>query len=286
VVINELMEIGLEKLKRLDFANPQLELRLILSKLLNKDKSYVYAFGDKEVSEDIREKFMEIVKLRSQGYPFQYIMKEKEFMGLDFYIEDGVLIPRPDTEILVEYIIEYIQKNYRDVDIKVLDLGIGSGAISLSIANYCPNAFIYGVDIEDTPIKVSNINKERLNIANARFLKGNMFDAISKFNLEKSFHIIASNPPYIPSEEIEKLQIEVKTYEPRIALDGGDDGLRFYRLISSQAKDYIVDGGLLIFEIGFNQGESVKKILEKNNYNDVIVLKDLQGHDRVVLGYY
>jgi release factor glutamine methyltransferase len=113
-----------------------------------------------------------------------------------------------------------------------------------------------------------------------------MFDAISKFNLEKSFHIIASNPPYIPSEEIEKLQIEVKTYEPRIALDGGDDGLRFYRLISSQAKDYIVDGGLLIFEIGFNQGESVKKILEKNNYNDVIVLKDLQGHDRVVLGYY
>ncbi len=286
MVINELMEIGLEKLKRLDFANPQLELRLILSKLLNKDKSYVYAFGDKEVSEDIREKFMEIVKLRSQGYPFQYIMKEKEFMGLDFYIEDGVLIPRPDTEILVEYIIEYIQKNYRDVDIKVLDLGIGSGAISLSIANYCPNAFIYGVDIEDTPIKVSNINKERLNIANARFLKGNMFDAISKFNLEKSFHIIASNPPYIPSEEIEKLQIEVKTYEPRIALDGGDDGLRFYRLISSQAKDYIVDGGLLIFEIGFNQGESVKKILEKNNYNDVIVLKDLQGHDRVVLGYY
>jgi release factor glutamine methyltransferase len=286
VVINELLKIGVDELKDIEFAHPQLEARLILSKLLNKDKSYIYAYGDKEISNEIKDKYFEILKLRSQGHPFQYIVKEKEFMGLDFYVEEGVLIPRPDTEILVEYVIEYVKQRYNNKSIRGLELGIGSGAISLSVANYCSNAYIYGVDIEDAPIKVSNINKEKFNLSNVSFLKGDMFEALKGLNLENSFDVIMSNPPYIPSKEIEKLQIEVKTYEPRIALDGGEDGLKFYRIISSEAGNYLVEGGLLIYEIGYNQGLAVKEILLSNGYKDIQILKDLQGHDRVVLGLY
>lgn len=265
-----------------EYSNPQLESRLILSKLLDVDKTYLYAYGEKEVSNEIEDKFLELLTKRSKGYPFQYIFNEKEFMGLDFYVEEGVLVPRPDTEILVEYVLDYINKNHSNETIKVLDLGSGSGAISLSIAKHAKNTYVYGVDIDNTPLKVCNINKERFNLANVEFIKGDMFEPI--MNFKKSFHIIASNPPYIPSTEIENLQTEVKEFEPRLALDGGDDGLIFYRRISFEAKDFLVDDGLLIFEIGFNQGKEVKEILENQGFKNIMILKDLQGLDRVILG--
>ena len=285
MVINELIKLGVEELKDRDFSNPMLEARLILAKLLNVDKSYIYAYGEKEVPEEIGDKFIMMIKQRSKGYPFQYLMNEKEFMGLDFYIEEGVLVPRPDTEILVEYVIDYINEKYKDKNIKVLDLGIGSGAISLSIANRFPSILVYGVDIDDTPIKVSNINKKRFNLSNVEFLKGDMFEPIEKIGMKKGFRIIASNPPYIPKDEIEKLQDEVKIYEPRLALDGGDDGLRFYREITSKSREYLVENGLLIYEIGFNQGNDVKSILIREGFKDIKILKDLQGLDRVILGF-
>lgn len=285
MVINQLLRLGFEKLKELDYSNPSLEVRLILVKLLNVDKSYLYAYGDLEVQDEIKEKFLEIIEKRSGGYPLQYILKEKEFMGLNFYIEEGVLVPRPDTECLVEYVIDYIEKKHSDSNIKVLDLGIGSGAISLSIAKNCHNAYVYGVDIDETPIRISNINKKRFNLTNVEFLKGNMFEPIEKLNLSKSFHIIASNPPYIPSMDIENLQIEVKSYEPRVALDGGADGLKFYRDITKKANEYLVDKGLLIYEIGYNQGQEVKEILTMNGFVNIEILKDIQGLDRVVLGF-
>lgn len=282
MVINQLLKMGLEKLSDREFSNPQLEVRLILAKLMNVDKSFIYAFGDKEVTEEVSNEFLKLIEKRSSGYPFQYLIGEKEFMGLDFYVEEGVLVPRPDTEILVEYVLEYI-KTINEAKINVLDLGIGSGAISLSIAYYCQEAFVYGVDIDDIPIKVSNINKRRFGLNNVEFLKGNLFQPI----IEKkgSFQIIASNPPYIPKDVIETLQDEVKKFEPRLALDGGDDGLDFYREISLKAKEYLVDNGLLIFEIGHDQGIAVKEILEKNNFRNIEIKKDLQSLDRVVLGF-
>lgn len=282
MVINQLLKMGLEKLSDREFSNPQLEVRLILAKLMNVDKSFIYAFGDKEVTGEVSNEFLKLIEKRSSGYPFQYLIGEKEFMGLDFYVEEGVLVPRPDTEILVEYVLEYI-KTINEAKINVLDLGIGSGAISLSIAYYCQEAFVYGVDIDDIPIKVSNINKRRFGLNNVEFLKGNLFQPI----IEKkgSFQIIASNPPYIPKDVIETLQDEVKKFEPRLALDGGDDGLDFYREISLKAKEYLVDNGLLIFEIGHDQGIAVKEILEKNNFRNIEIKKDLQSLDRVVLGF-
>jgi len=258
---------------------------LILCKLLDVDKSYVYTYGDRQVSPYIVDKFFELVEKRFSGYPLQYILGEWEFMGLDFYLEKGVLIPRPDTEVLVEYIIGHINKRYNDKKVKVLDLGVGSGAISLSIANYCKNTQVYGVDISDIAIKVANINKNRLNLSNVNFFKGNLFEALDALELKPDFQIIASNPPYISKAEIEKLHTTVKDFEPILALDGGEDGLDFYRNISPISKDFLTDDGLLIYEIGFDQGKAVKNILTDEGFKDITILKDLQGHDRVVYGF-
>lgn len=284
MVINKLIKLGLELVQDREYINPILEARLILSKLLDVDKTYIYTNGEKEVSKEIQLKFIEIMKRRSHGYPIQYLLGEKEFMGLDFYVEEGVLIPRPDTEILVEYLIDYINTNHKDKEISVLDIGIGSGAISLSIAKFCPNAFVYGVDIGDIPIKVAGINKNRFNLSNVEFLQGDMFEPIKDIAKDIKFNIIVSNPPYIPKSDIDKLQIEVRDFEPRLALDGGIDGLDFYKRISQEAKDYLYKDGLLIYEIGYNQANMVEEILLKSNFKDIKILKDYQGFDRVIMG--
>lgn len=263
---------------------PFLDSILVLCKLLDVDKSYIYTYGERQVSKEVEDEFIKLMKKRAEGYPIQYILGEREFMGLDFYLEEGVLVPRPDTEILVEYIIDYINKNYKSKNIKVLDLGIGSGAISLSIAHYCKDVFVYGIDISDIALKVANINKQRLNLFNVKFYEGDLFKALEGLNLEEKFEIIASNPPYISKEEIEKLDRTVKEFEPRLALDGGEDGLDFYRKITPESKKFLNNNGLLIYEIGYNQGEDVKALLISEGFKEVSILKDLQGHDRVVLG--
>lgn len=282
MVVSDLLKEGIQILGNREYSNPQLEARMILAKLLNVDKSYIYAHDDEEISNSIEEEFINIMKIRAKGYPIQYILKEKEFMGLDFYVDQGVLIPRPDTEILVEYLIEYINSNHGDEKINVLDLGIGSGAIGLSLAHYCKNIFLYASDISQDAIRISNINKDRFKLDNVKILEGDLFEAVEK--MEKNFNIIVSNPPYIESKEIDKLQAEVKDYEPMLALDGGDDGLKYYRDISKRAKDFLSSKGLLIYEIGYNQGKEVSEIMRKEDYKEIQVLKDLQALDRIVLG--
>lgn len=286
MVINDLLAKGVTMLKDLEYCNPLFESRLILAEILNVDKSYIYTYGDKKVSEDIQNRFIERLKKRATGYPMAYILNEKQFMGLDLYIEEGVLIPRPDTEILVEYVINYIENNYKDSKINVLDIGIGSGAISLSIGNYCPNTRVYGMDIGDTPIKVSNINKEKLSLSNVSFHQGDLFRAIKDLELEGKCEIIISNPPYISKDQIKTLQKDVVDYEPLLALDGGIDGLDFYRKITIEAKHYLVKGGMLIYEIGYDQGPALTNIMRQEGFKDIKIVKDLQGLDRVILGLY
>lgn len=279
--INELIKIGVDKIKGRQYSNPVLEATLLLGKLMNVDKVYILTHGRDTVPEEIVEKYMEAIKKRSQGYPIQYIIKEKEFMGLNFYVEEGVLIPRADTEIIVEYILEYIDKIYPQEEIKVLDIGIGSGAIGLSIAYYKKNTFVYGVDISPEAIKIASINRDRFKLENVKLLESDLFDKINK---EEKFHIIVSNPPYIPTGDIDKLQEEVKNYEPRIALDGGKEGMAFYRRIIPESREYLEEEGLLIFEIGYDQGKQVEAIMEQEGFKAVKILKDLQGLDRAVLG--
>jgi release factor glutamine methyltransferase len=284
VEINHLLKKGVEMIKDREYGNPVLEAALLLGKLLNVDKTYIYTHGDTQVPQPTVDKFLELMGMRKLGYPIQYILKEKEFMGLDFYVDEGVLIPRSDTETLVEYVLEYIDKKYKDESINFLDLGIGSGAIILSVAYYKKNVNAYGVDIHDIPLKIANINKEKFNLNNVFLYKGDLFQGIEGLGLEGKIHIIASNPPYIPKKEIETLQREVKDYEPMSALDGGEDGIIFYRKIIPESRRYLKDGGLLILEIGCDQGRKVENIFIREGYKDICILKDLQGLDRVALG--
>ncbi len=279
--INQLIRIGVDRIKGRQYGNAVLEATLLLGKLMNVDKVHIYTHGKEQVPDEIVNKFLEAIEKRSKGYPIQYIIKEKEFMGLNFYIEEGVLIPRPDTEIIVEYILEYIDKRHSQEQINILDIGIGSGAIGLSIAYYKKNVHVCGVDISHKALEVANINKDRFNLSNVKLIKSDLFEKISE---EEKFHIIVSNPPYIPTEDMESLQEEVKNYEPRTALDGGKEGMDFYRRIIPESRKYLKEEGLLIFEIGYHQAKDVSHIMIENGFKDIKILKDLQGLDRAVLG--
>lgn len=280
--IRGLLEIGKDKLVGREYIDSIKESIYILSKVLDKDKSYIYINLDKWVSEEQSKDFLEIIDRRALGEPISYIFNKKEFMGMDFFVEKGVLIPRPETEILVEYIIDYIEESFNGKKINVLDIGIGSGAISLSIARLCKNVEVLGVDISDKAITVSNKNLDRLELKNASFRRSNLFGNIQSY---EKFPIIVSNPPYIKTDIIEGLQKDVKDFEPSLALDGGIDGLSFYKSISSESKEYLLEDGMLIYEIGFDQGNSVKKIMLDEGFKDVEIIKDLQGLDRIVLGF-
>lgn len=282
--INQLLRTGVDMIKDREYGNPVLEATMVLETLLDVDRIYIYTHGKEKVEQATLDKFLELMKKRAKGYPIQYILNEKEFMGLNFYIEEGVLIPRPDTEILVEYILNYIDINYKDKSINLLDLGIGSGAIALSIANYKRHINVYGVDSSDIAMKVASINRKKFNLNNVKLYKGDLFQGIKELGLEGKFHIIASNPPYISKEEIQTLQKEVKDFEPMAALDGGEDGLDFYRIIVPESKKYLMNNGLLIFEIGWEQGKTVSNLLLDEGFKNIKILKDLQGLDRVVLG--
>lgn len=284
--IEYLLNDGMNILKERDYNNPFLDLQLILMHLLKKDKIYLYAHKDEIVDEQIIKKYYEMINKRDSGYPLQYMLHSQEFMGLYFYVEEGVLIPRPDTETLVEKIINLVKNSeYKDKHINILDIGTGSGAIALSLAYYIKNASVTAIDISETAVKVANINKINLAIENAEIIKGDLFGNLN--TQDKKFHIIVSNPPYIEKEEIEKLQIEVAKYEPRLALDGGDSGLIYYERISNIVKDIIYDNGILSVEIGHNQAETVSNMLRNTNlFHKIEVDKDLYGNTRVVTAYY
>ena len=194
-----------------------------------------------------------------EGIPVQYITNRQEFMGLEFYVDENVLIPQPDTEILVEEVIE----KYKDRECKILDLCTGSGAIGIALAKYIEGSEVFASDISCKALQIAKLNAER-NLVHRKmnFIESNMFENLAKFKAEK-FDVIVSNPPYIKSDVINQLDIQVKN-EPHLALDGGADGLEFYRLIADNANLYLKDNGMLFLEIGYDQRDSVIKLLKKN----------------------
>lgn len=281
MVIKEALKQASVKLCALEYTDPDREAMMILEKLLDKDISYIYLNLDKELDLDVELRFLEIVKKRSKNYPFHYIFKEKEFYDLSLYVEEGVLIPRGETEILVDYLIDYINK--RNIEMNVVEVGSGSGAIGITLAKHCKKIDIIGLDICDKAIEIGNINKNRHDLLNINFKKSDIFSNLSE-NYMGNTDIIVSNPPYIETKDLENLQKDVRLYEPNKALDGGEDGLEFYRDITRESKKYLKKNGLLIYEIGYNQASLVKDILISGNFEDIEIIKDLQGHDRVVLG--
>lgn len=258
---------------------PRLDVETLLQKVLDVDRLYILLNLDKSLSDDEEKLFNKFIKERLNNRPIAYIVENREFMGLDFYVKEGVLIPRPDTEVLVEEVIELGKDKGA---INILDIGTGSGAITVSLAKYLENAKIISVDISDIALKIGKKNAQSNDVDDRiTFIKSDLFTNIEK---NMKFDIIVSNPPYIKREVIETLDKQVKDFEPYNALEGGIDGLDFYRAITTQGKNYLNKGGILAYEVGHDQSEDVSKLMEKNGYTNIYTRKDLQQIDRVVIG--
>ncbi|WP_055071490.1 peptide chain release factor N(5)-glutamine methyltransferase [Clostridium massiliamazoniense] len=276
--VDELLNEATEILRNNNVETSRLDAQLLLGKVLDKNKLWLITNNDFRVSEDLENEFFDLVKKRSEKMPIKYILGKAEFMGLDFNVKEGVLIPRPDTEILVEEVLKNIDENE---ELKLCDLCCGSGAIGLSLGTFRKNISVDLVDIDDIPKEVTLSNIKSLNLeGRANFIQSDLFN-----NLQgKIYDIIVSNPPYIRNEVIETLMDDVKNYEPHLALAGGEDGLVFYRKIIKESKGYLKNDGILAFEIGHDQGEDVKLLMENDNFTSLEIIKDLAGHDRVVIG--
>ncbi|HOA79597.1 MAG TPA: peptide chain release factor N(5)-glutamine methyltransferase [Defluviitaleaceae bacterium] len=278
--IEELLKEAKRKLKDKGIKSWALDSEVLLSHILSFSRVQLYTHSKKELEEDIQEKYNNLISKRIKGVPVQYLTNTKEFMSLSFYVDKSVLIPRNDTEILVENALELIDKK----DSIILDMCTGSGCIAVSIAYYRPETKVFALDLSASALKVAQYNAKLNEVENrVFFMQSNLFEKLEEDFLGK-FDMIISNPPYIPTEDIAKLEVEVKDYEPLIALDGGKDGLDFYRIITEKSKAYLKDKGTLIFEIGYNQGEAVGELLRNNGFSNINIKKDLAGLDRVVFG--
>lgn len=276
-LINKGQETLIQKLEDVNF---RFESELILSHVLKKDRVWLLTHQNDNVDGNEERLYFSLINRRADGEPFGYITGTKEFMSLVFSVCPGVLIPRPDTETLVCKVIDI----FKGKSAKFLDLCTGSGAIAVSIAKYIENASVTAVDISDICIDIATKNTQNNEVAKkVRLIKK---DVLADFDLGEKFDCLVSNPPYIKTSTLPSLMKDVKDYEPTLALDGGEDGLLFYRAICSIAKKHLEENGYLFFEVGFDQAEDVKKLMEENNFSQIEFIKDLSGINRVVYGKY
>lgn len=278
----ELYEYGINKLSEAGIDEAALDARLLLEHICHTDRNELLVHGD-GIRSDLEKQFYEIViEKRALRIPLQHITGVQEFMGLEFKVNEHTLIPRQDTEILVEEAMRHVSDGMR-----ILDMCTGSGCILLSLLKYSNECEGVGIDISKEALIVARENASRLGL-DAEFLCGDLFEPlenyVSKKTKDRLFDVIVSNPPYIETAVISTLMPEVREHEPMMALDGMDDGLYFYRKIVDKSIGYIRKGGNLFFEIGYNQGEAVSKLMSDAGYSQVRVIKDYAGLDRVVMG--
>lgn len=275
LTLQQIYREGKETLERAGIAEAELDAWYLLEYVTGISRASYYGDPGRVVSEEDLCRYRECIEKRAGHIPLQHITGEQEFMGLSFRVNDQVLIPRQDTETLVEEALKYAMPGMR-----VLDLCTGSGCILISLLHFCPGLTGVGSDISAEALKMARTNGQRLHVEDrAQWLCGDLFEKVTG-----AFDLIVSNPPYIRSAEIEELQEEVRLYDPRIALDGAEDGLLFYRRIIEESKRYLKNGGRLLFEIGCDQGRDVAELLENAGYTEVSVKKDLAGLDRVAAG--
>lgn len=279
--IEELINTGTKTLKDNGIDTARLDAELLLGNVIGKERLYLITHKEESVEQKQCDEFFDMIEKRRKKMPVKYILGKCEFMGIDLHVEEGVLIPRDDTELLVEEVLKNIGE---DEEKQVCDLCCGSGAIGISIAYLRKNIKVDLLDYYPIPEKVTLINIEKHNLQDrVSFIKSDLLDVSIKNS--KKYDIIVSNPPYIEEEEIEKLMDDVQKYEPHTALSGGTDGLDFYRRIVSQSREVLKESGILAFEIGYNQGEAVKSLMEKAYFKEVRVIKDFASLDRIVIGY-
>ncbi len=281
--ISDALKQGLDILSKgkSEINMPLLDAQIILCHVTDRDKAYLIAHGDETLSKLERGEFFDYINKRASGCPIAYITGRKEFMGIEFFVDENVLIPRDDTEILVNCVLD-IAKQYKNP--KILNIGTGSGCIEVAIAHYNKNAEITGIEKYDSAIDIAQKNIGRYSLGEKiRLIKSDMLDGLDNSN---RFDIICSNPPYITKDEMEILSVDVKEFEPNTALYGGEDGLDFYKIIADQAKKYLAANGFLAVEIGYMQKESVCDIFIKNGYKNIACHKDLSNYDRAITAQY
>ncbi|MDU4892394.1 MAG: peptide chain release factor N(5)-glutamine methyltransferase [Clostridium sp.] len=278
--ISEALSSGYNLLKEAQIESYIIDTQLLLSRVLNVDKLYLIMNRKEELSKEIEVKFEELLKKRKEKMPIAYILNDVEFMGLHYYVKEGVLIPRPDTEILVEECLTIIKNNQLKT---ICDMCCGSGAIGLAIGKHMEGTKVWLYDISDTAIEVSSRNREILGLERrTNIIKSDLFERPLKEKMK--FDMIVSNPPYIEEHIIPTLMEDVKNYEPHLALSGGPDGLEFYRRICEDGKELLNPSGYMCFEIGYNQEQETKELLRENGFIDIYSLRDLGGNFRVVIG--
>ena len=276
----ECYEQGCRTLQAAGIEEATLDARLLLEAVCGTDRNDLLAHGEQPVMSQAEEKYLNWIRQRAEHIPLQQLTGEQDFMGLTFSVNEHVLIPRQDTEILVEEVLKELHDGMR-----ILDMCTGSGCILLSLLHYSNDCEGLGVDLSAEALEVAGQNVLKVltpeKAEHAHFLQSDLFEKV-----EGKFEIIVSNPPYIASAEVEKLMPEVRDHEPRMALDGTEDGLYFYRRIIEEAGKHLVSSGMLFFEIGYDQGQAVSELMRAQGYREVQVVQDYAGLDRVVLGTY
>lgn len=280
ITVKDAFEKGISILKNANNMTPVLEAGVILCFVLKCDKTYIYSHSDSIMPDAEVSGYFDCIEKRASGIPLQYITGQQEFMSLMFNVSPDVLIPRQDTEVLVETVMDYAKRIDRG-SVRILDIGTGSGCIAVSLAYFLKNSLLTAVDISQAALDMACSNAEKAGVSNrVRFLKSNLFKNLCE---NERFDIIVSNPPYIMTGDMENLQVEVKCHEPVAALDGGPDGLEFYRSIIGDAPGFLSDKGLLSFEVGFNQSKQVALLMQDRFYG-IKIIKDLSNIERVVIG--
>lgn len=275
---------GADALSQAQCEEAELNARLLLEYVCGTDRNTLLAHGEREVTTQEYDSYVNLISARKKRIPLQHLTGVQEFMGLEFYVNPDVLIPRQDTEILVEEAMRHLHDGMR-----ILDMCTGSGCILLSLLYYSNDCTGLGVDVSEKALQTAERNAEKLNekkeaeekkTFRADFVQSDLFEKISR----EPFDILVSNPPYIKRDIIDTLMPEVKDHEPILALDGKEDGLYFYREILKKAGDYLTRGGVLFFEIGYDQGKAVSELVSEAGFKEVEVIRDFAGLDRVVRG--
>lgn len=274
--LKEILKYGKEELIKNNIEDASIIAKELAEHIFKITRAQMIANNDMEFSKDQTDNYINSIKKISTGIPIQYITNNQEFMNLNFYVDENVLIPQPDTETLVEEVIN----EYKEKKCEILDLCTGSGAIAISLAKYINESNIVASDISMKSLQIAKLNAEK-NLVRKKieFIESDMFNKIYK----DDFDIIVSNPPYIKTKVIEELDKQVKN-EPYIALDGGADGLKFYKIIIENAYKYMKNEGKVFFEIGYDQKNELINLFKKNNhYENIYSKKDLGGNDRIIV---
>ena len=285
-----LLDKSILYLEKNNIDESRLIAEIVFSHVLNVDRMMLFTKYKNEIEDEKIEKIRYFIqKIGREKFPVQYLLNEQEFYGRKFYVDKGVLIPRQDTEVLVEKMIEILKNNIlknknfgknSKIHPKILDIGVGSGIIGITAALEVEDSYVLGVDISEKALETAEKNKQFLNVSNIKFLKSDLFENIEY----RQFDMIVSNPPYISLNEVGIMSDDALLHEPSEALFAENDGLYFYYEICQKASDYLTDFGYLLFEIGHKQGKNVAEIMTNSGFKNVEVIKDLAGLDRVVIG--